>query len=262
MELTINGSSAYVETVGRSVDPELESVVFVHGVGQDHTIWALPSRYFAHHDRNVVAVDLPGHGRSEGQPLTSIAAMADWVVELLEAIGVEGAAFVGHSLGSLVALELAGRFPDRTRALVMVGVSVPLAVAEPLMEAAEEGNEDAHDMLTYWSYSPNAQIGGSPTPGLWMVGANLRLLEQTDPEAVHASLRACADYDAGLERAEMVRCPSLYLAGEKDRMTPVRGAKALLERIPDLRVVTFPGAGHPILAERSDQVLDELITIV
>ncbi|HEX6286602.1 MAG TPA: alpha/beta hydrolase [Acidimicrobiia bacterium] len=262
MQLDIDGETVFAATGGQPIEPDKQTVLFIHGVGQDHTIWVLPIRYFARHDRNVLAVDLPGHGLSSGAPLPTIEAMADWVSEVVAAAGVERAALVGHSMGSLVALDAAARHPDKVRAVVMIGVSVPMRVADTLMSGAEANDQVAVDMLTYWGHSDGAKLGGSPTPGIWMPGASSRLWERAAPGVLHTDLRACESYDSGLERAAQLRCPALLLLGEKDRMTPVRGAEAIREAIPDQNTIVFPGAGHPLLLERSDQVLDELIEMV
>lgn len=262
MEIDVRGAAAYVATGNKAFDPAKRTVVFVHGVGQDHTIWVLPTRYFARHDRNVLAVDLPGHGRSDGPPLETIEKMGEWIIDVMNAIGVENSAVVGHSMGSLAALDVASRHSDRVRALVMVGVSVPLAVSDPLMSSAEAHSHDAVDMMTYWSHSKTAQIGGSPTPGMWMLGGGMRLLEQSDPETIHADLRACDNYVTGLDRAGQVTCPTLLLLGEKDQMAPIRVAQTLRDAISDHDTVVFEGAGHALLAECADPVLDQLIRIV
>jgi len=117
MKLSVNGLEAFVATGGRPFDASLPTVVFLHGAGFDHTAWALHDRWFAHHGFAVLAPDLPGHGRSEGPPLPSIGEMADWAIALLDAAGVDGAHLVGHSMGSLIALEAAARHPERVTAL-------------------------------------------------------------------------------------------------------------------------------------------------
>lgn len=262
MELEVGGLEAYAATGNKPIDPEKETVVFIHGVGQDHTVWVLPTRYFARHDRNVLALDLPGHGRSAGPALETVEAMADWVVAVMDAAAVERAAVVGHSLGSLVALDLASRYPRRARAVAFVSVSVPIAVSEPLMSSAEAGSHDAIEMLTYWGHSKTGQIGGNATPGMWMAGGSMRLWEQAEPEAIHADLKACDEYVSGLERAGEISCPVLLLLGELDVMTPVKVAQALRDVISQEDTVLFKGAGHALLSERPDPVLDELIRIV
>lgn len=262
VDLSIDGRRAFAFTGHHEFDPEKESVAFIHGVGQDHTVWVLPARYFDRHDRNVIAVDLPGRGRSDGPPLESVEAMADWVIRVLDERSVRRAAVVGHSMGSLVALDLAARHADRVRSMAMVGVSVPLRVSEPLMEAAETGSHDALEMLTYWGHSKGAAVGGNETPGIWMTGAYMRLLERAPSETIGADLRACHAYDAGLSSADALDVPALVMMGARDVMTPVAGAEKLLEHLPSADTVIFEGAGHALLTERPDQVLDQLIRIV
>lgn len=262
MKLTVRGKTAYAATGNKRFDPEKQTVVFLHGVGQDHTVWVLPTRYFAGHDRNVLAVDLPGHGRSEGAPHQSVEEMADWVSELMDEAGVDEAAIAGHSMGSLVALDMAARHPDRVRVLVMVAVSIPLAVGDLLMKAAADDSHDAIEMLTYWGLSNAAQIGGNANPGMWMAGGGMRLWERAAHGTIHADLKACDDYVAGLDRAAEIICPALLLLGQRDRMTPVRAAKVLRETLAEQDTVIFEGAGHALLLERPDPVLDELIKVV
>lgn len=262
MELTIDEREVFALTGRDGVDPERETVVFVHGVGQDHTVWVLPVRYFARHSRNVIAVDLPGHGRSAGPPLGTIEAMSDWLIACLDQVSVQRAALVGHSMGSLVALDAAARHPERVRAIAMVGVSFPLRVSDQLMGAAEDGSHDALDMLTYWGHSSRARIGGNETPGIWMTGAYMRLLERAPSGTIPIDLKACANYDAGLAAAEALEAPALLLMGARDVMTPVKGAKELIEHLPEADTVVFDRAGHALLTERPDHVLDELIRIV
>ena len=262
MKLSIDDRSTYAATGNKKFDPGLDSVVFVHGAGQDQTVWVLPIRYFARHGRNVLAPDLPGHGSSDGPPLTSIEDMADWIVRVMDAAGLEKAALVGHSMGSLVSLEAAARHPDRVRAIALVGTAVPMPVSDALLSNAEENDHAAIDMLTFWGYSRAAQMGGNATPGMWMLGGGQRLLERAAPGVIHADLKACNDYQGGPESAKKVKCRALLILGERDIMTPTRVAANLAEAIPNAERTIFKGAGHLLLAERPDPVLDELIRIV
>jgi len=191
LEINVDERSVYIATGNRDFDPALATVVFIHGAGQDHTVWVLPTRYFARHGRNVLAVDLPGHGRSAGLPLRSIEDMASWIVSVLSRVGLHEAAIVGHSMGSLVALETGATYADRVRTVAMVGTAVPMPVSDKLLSSAEANDHAALEMLALWGHSTSAHLGGSPTPGMWLLGSGLRLLERSAPGVVHADLNAC-----------------------------------------------------------------------
>jgi pimeloyl-ACP methyl ester carboxylesterase len=258
----INGQAAYAANGNRIPDPSLETVVFVHGTGQDHCIWVLPTRYFARHDRNVLAVDLPGHGRSGGKPLETVEEIADWLIAVLDSTGLRQAAIVGHSLGSLAAIAAAARNPERVRALALVGTTLPMRVSEELLEAAKSDRHEAIDMLNLLGHSKSAQLGGNPTPGNWLLGGGRRLMERANPGVIHADLKACNEYVAGLEHAAAVRCPALLILGERDMLTPARSATRLAEALPEAETVILKGCGHAMLAEQPDAVLDQLIRVV
>jgi len=252
----------YVGTSGREIDAARESVVFVHGAGQNHTIWVLPTRHFVRKGFNVLSVDLPGHGRSAGPCLSSIEDMADWIGKMLSVAGLARAGLVGHSMGSLVALATAARHPDRVRCLAMVGTAAPMPVSDALLTTSAANDRTALEMLTFWGHSSTAHLGGSPTPGMWMLGCGLRLLEEAGQGVVHADLTACNAYADGLEHAAQVACPTLLILGERDAMTPVRATHSLMAAIPNVTTVVLPGSGHALLSERPDPVLDALIGIV
>ncbi len=262
MLLEVNSQAVYAATGNRTPDPSLETVIFVHGTGQDHSIWVLPTRYFARHDRNVLAVDLPGHGRSGGKPLETVEAIADWLIAVLDSAGLGAAAIVGHSHGSLAAIAAAARSPERVRAVALVGTTLPMRVSEELLEAAKSDRHEAIDMLTLWGHSKSAQLGGNPTPGNWLLGGGQRLMERANPGVIHADLKACNEYVAGLEHAAAVRCPALLILGERDMLTPARSATRLAEALPEAETVILKDCGHAMLAEQPDAVLDQLIRVV
>lgn len=262
MIIDIAGSPTYLYSGGRTIDPAQPSVMFVHGAGLDHTVWTLPSRYFVRKGYNVLGIDLPGHGQSQGPLRTSITAMADWLVEVLDALGVTQTALVGHSMGSLIALEATARHVARVRSLALLGSAVPMAVAPPLQQAADANEQAAVDMLTLWGYSKAAQIGGNDTPGMWMVGATTRLFERAADGVIANDLEACNAYQHGLDSAAAVECPTLLILGSHDIMTPPRRGDEVAQAIPDSRTVILKGSGHTMMSEQPDAVLDALITIV
>ncbi len=258
MKLTINNESIYVYTGAKSLAPDRDTIVFIHGAGLDHTVWLLQSRYCAHHGWNVMALDLPGHGRSNGPALTDIESMADWVVQLLDSLDIEQAAVVGHSMGSLVTLETGARHPQRVTRIALLGTSLPLAVSEPLLTAAQTNDHHAFDMITLWGHGHAARLGGHPVPGMWMIGNTLRLLERSRPGVLYADLRACNQYQTGLDSAQQISCPVLLVMARQDRMTPVAVAEELIHSIRNPHTVILDDCGHLMLAEQPDQVLDAL----
>ncbi len=261
MRFEVDGTEAFAYTGSRPFDPERPTVAFVHGGGLDQTVWVLQSRYFAHHGFDVFAVDLPGHGRSGAAPLRAIEAMADWLERALGVLDVASPALVGHSMGSLVALEGAARHPDRVSALGLVGVSVPMPVSDALLAAAGANDHAAIDMINVWGHSLG-QLGGHRGPGQWMMGGAVRLLERSRPGVLHNDLRACNDYQHGLAAGKNVRCPSVLVIGERDMMSPPKRSFALAGEIRDARTVIVPECGHMLMAERPDEVLDALIELL
>src|SRR6202162_2949557 len=192
MQLSVNGVETFVATGGREFDSSLPTIVLLHGAGFDHTTWALHSRWFAHHGYGVLAPDLPGHGRSSGAPLRAIADMADWTAALLDAAGVAKAGLVGHSMGSLIALETAARHPARVSALSLIGTAATMTVGPDLLNAAEANHHHAIDLVSIWGLGFQAELGGSLAPGLWMHGGAQRVLQDGRPGVLLNGLSACS----------------------------------------------------------------------
>ena len=262
MEIQVSGQQVYIYNGGRKLAADAVTqqpvVVFVHGAQQDHSCWVLQSRWFAHHGFSVLVPDLPGHGRSGGEPLASIEALADWVVALLDALGVDKATLIGHSMGSLVALEVAARFPERVSKTALIGTSLPMPVSQALLDATRDNEPKAVAMINAFSYSASGQIGGNTVPGLWLLGMNKRLMERQKKGVFHVDMNACNAYVRSPESLGSIAAPLLIIAGSQDRMTSPKAAKALLSFIPGARLVGIEGSGHALMAERPDAVLDAL----
>lgn len=262
MEIKVSGRTAYVYTGGKKLALDAIAqqpvVVFIHGAQQDHSCWVLQSRWFAHHGFSVLAPDLPGHGRSDGEALPSVEALAEWIVALLDAAGVEKAVVIGHSMGSLVALEAAARFPARVARAALIGTSLPMPVSQALLDATRDNEPKAVAMINAFSYSASGQIGGNTVPGLWLLGMNQRLMERQKKGVFHVDMNACNAYARPPESLAGIAAPLLIIAGSQDRMTSPKAAKALLGFIPGARLVSIEGSGHALMAERPDAVLDVL----
>jgi pimeloyl-ACP methyl ester carboxylesterase len=257
--LEVEGKRAFAYTAAHEPDASKPTVVFVHGAGLDHSWFGLQSRYFGYHGRNVLAVDLPGHGRSEGPPVSSIGGMSDWVSLVLKKLQIEKASVVGHSMGSLVALEFAACHPAQCERIAFIAVGYPMKVAEAFLEAARSNDYAAFDMHTIWGHAAQVPLGGNPNPGMWMYGDMLARLERLAPGVLYNDLKASNDYGAGAESAARVKCPALFILGRRDVMTPPRAAKLLQERIAGAKSVEIAPSGHSLMAEAPDATLDALI---
>ena len=259
MRLEVDGRQVFAATGGRAFNPAGPAVLFVHGAGMDHTVWQLPARWFGWHGHSVLAVDLPGHGRSEGPALASVPELARWLARVMDAAGVARAAIVGHSMGGAIALEAAAALPEQVSRIALLGTAASIPVSAALVDAAREAPERAYQMMTAWSHGHAAKMGGNPVPGLWMTGASLALFARNAPGVLATDLGACAAWTGGPSAAAQVRCPALVVMGANDIMTPARNGAELARLIPGSRAVTLADCGHMMLAEQPDATLDALI---
>ena len=255
------GVDAYVYTGGKAFDPALPAIAFVHGAMHDHSVWTLLARWFANHGHAVLAPDLPGHGRSGGAPLASVEAIADWLLALLSAAGVARAVLVGHSMGSLVALEAAARAPERAAALVLVGTAYPMAVSPALLEAGRDAPLAAIDRVNVFSHSTLAGKPSFPGPGMWLHGSNLALMLRIQAAGGPGNVflndfEACNRYASGLEAAAKVTCAATCIVGGSDQMTRSDGSDELARALK-ARTVVLP-AGHSLMSEAPDALLAAL----
>jgi pimeloyl-ACP methyl ester carboxylesterase len=259
MELTVRGARTFCYTGGKPFDPARPTVVFVHGVLNDHSVWILQTRYFAHHGWNVLAPDLPGHCRSEGEPPKSVEEAADFVLALLDAAKVKQAALVGHSFGSLAVLEAAARAPERVTRLALVGVAHPMKVSPALLENAQHQPEKAIAMVNTFSHSLLAPPPSALGPGTWLYGGSRALMRRvlaSNPRVnvFHRGFVACDSYAGGEAAIAKVQCPILFLLGRNDAMTPPKAAQGLQQKARDAKTVLVD-AGHQLMTEAPDAVL-------
>jgi pimeloyl-ACP methyl ester carboxylesterase len=258
MQFIVQGYPAFAYTGGRPYSPRSPAVVFIHGAAFDHSVWQWQSRYLAHHGFTVLAADLPGHGRSPGPARTSIGDMADWVGGLIEAAGLSEAALVGHSMGSLVALETALRHRARVARLALVGTAAPMAVGEPFLAAARDDHPAAFDMEATWGLARNSTLATSPVPGSSLHGAGRALNGRAHAGVLAAGLAACNAYLPDMAAVRSLDLPTLVVAGKRDQMTPMKAGLALAKEIRGARVVTLD-AGHSMMSEAPRETLAALM---
>jgi pimeloyl-ACP methyl ester carboxylesterase len=259
MELTVNGHTTYAYTGGKPLDATKPTVVFIHGVLNDHSVWILQSRWFANHGWNVLAVDLPGHCRSAGKPPATVEEAAQFIVALLDAAGVQKAALVGHSFGSLIALETAARAPERVSHLALVGTAYPMAVSPALLDSSLNAPMKAIDMVNSFSHSMLAPPPSSLGPGTWLYGGSRALMRRVlasnrEVNVFHVGFNACNDYANGEAAIAAVQSPVLFVLGASDQMTPPKAARSLSSKAPASKTVVVQ-AGHQLMTEAPDDVL-------
>ena len=261
MIVQVQGVDAYCYTGGKPFNAAQPTAIFIHGAQNDHSVWSLQTRYFAHHGFNVLALDLPGHGRSKGRACTSVEAMAAWVLHVMDAVGVDKALMIGHSMGSLIALEASHMAPARVSQLAMLGTTYPMKVSDALLATSRDDEQAAIDLVNIFSHSSIAQNPACPTPGLHVMGGARRLMQrmsQINPEHLfYTDFSACNAYANGEVAAAAVTCPVLFIFGTKDTMTPARSTKTLTGAIAHGKVVMVD-AGHSLMAEQPDAVLGAL----
>ncbi len=258
MKLTVDGREVFATTGGANFDPAEPTVIFLHGAGFDRTTWRLQTRWFAHHGRGVLAVDFPGHGRSQGPGLAEIGTLADWTARLIEAAGVKSAALVGHSMGALVALDCAARYPGKVRALGLCGVASEMPVHPEMIESAKADTLKVQELMAFWGIGTALHKGGMVSPGLWLRREALAVLVRNTPGVIHADLAACNAYKDALIRAAAITCPTVLVLGDGDLMTPVSKGRALGQAIAGARTVVVKHSGHFMMVERPDETLDAL----
>lgn len=249
----------FVQTYGRAATRGHRRAFLVHGAGMDQSVWTLQGRYLAFHGWDACAIDLPGHGRAHGQPaLSAIDAMAAWLADVIGQGGAEPVALIGHSMGALVALQLASRRPELVSRLCLLGAAPAMPVHPDLLALAARHDPRAVELMVDWAFGPRGHVGGNPLPGGWLMGTARNLLLRGDPAVLSSDLAACNAYAHGAEAAASVRCPTLVVIGSEDRMTPPRAAARLATLIPDGRTARIEGAGHMMMLESPDATLDAL----
>ncbi len=262
MQFSVNGHTTYCYTGGKPFDVAKPTAIFIHGVLNDHSVWILQTRYLAHHGWNVLALDLPGHCRSKGVPPSSVEEAADFVLALMDAAGLEKAALIGHSFGSLIALEACARAPDRISQLVLVGTAFPMRVSPALIEASVSAPMKALQMVNVFSRSTLAPPPSAMGPGTWVYGASMALgrrvlASNTQVNVFYTGFKACDSYANGEQAMLQVTCPTLFVLGQVDQMTPPKAAQGLIKLAKNAKVVYLPG-GHHQMNETPEEMLAAL----
>ncbi len=253
MKIDVNGSATFASTGGRDFDPSGNVIVFIHGSGQNHLGYMLQHRFFANRGFQAITPDLPGHGQSDGAPLTSIEDMADWMIAFMDAAGIERAHMVGHSQGGLILLDLASRHPDRVVTASFLATALGIPVNDYLLGLAESKESKAIASMMDWGHGPTGHRHDHTLPGTSHMLFGARLMAANAPGALFADLSACAAYDGGPAAAEKITCPTLCVLSGQDKMTPIKAGRALHAALGGEKV-EIAHAGHMNITEQPFEV--------
>ena len=258
MDFIVDDTKAYAATGGKDFDNKLETVIFLHGTGLDHRSWALQTRWFAYNGYSVLAPDFPGHSLSAGTPLATIEEMGQWLIQVMNAAGIDKAHIVGHSQGFLVALELARHAPERVISLIGIGTAAAIPVNPALIESAERSSAEAANMLIQWGFGQKAHMGISAVPGMQPIAIGRQIMSNNP---VEADLRACAAYTAGEQAVSEIKLPTHLILAGQDRLTPLKEGLAIAKKLNASHTI-IEGYGHMLPIEAPKQCLQLLRKII
>lgn len=253
MYFDVNGKKVFAVTGGKPFDKRKPAVLFLHGSGFDHTVWNLQARFFAFRGYSALAPDLPGHTHSEGPPLESIEAMADWVNDVVTTLDAKNLSVVGHSQGCLVTLEFASRFTERLRSVSLITSGLATPVNDALLNAAKNEPDAAVAMMLGWGFGAAGHYHQGPVPGNSMVMAGRRILRRNTPDALAADLNACNDYANGKQAAAAITAPVQVIVAGRDRMAPKKATDELIAHLDEPDVTRIPDSGHIVPQEAPNQ---------
>jgi len=219
--------------------------LLMHGSGLTHIVWSLHEQFYASQGFNVLSVDLPGHGNSEGPSLKSIEKISDWIKSLMLKINIEKIIIVGHSQGGLVGIDFASRYPELIEKIVLVANSYKMPVNQDLIDLAEAGDEKAVLLMMKWGYEGSkAFIGGNPVKKIINSARDIR-------EVLAVDLNACNNYKNGENAIKKINCPTLCIFGDLDKMVPVKVGLKMSEQITNLETKIISDCGHMIIFEKA-----------
>jgi pimeloyl-ACP methyl ester carboxylesterase len=265
----------YAYTGGKAFNPAQPTVLMIHGVLNDHSVWILQSRYLAHHGWNVLAIDLPGHAKSAGTAPASVEVAADAVIAYLHELGIQKIALIGHSFGSLIALEATSRLassPIEVTHLCLVGTAYPMKVSQVLLDASRDEPHKAIAMVNTFSHSTLSPPPSALGPGTWLYGSSEALMRRVlatsskvdGSNVFHTGFNACNDYaggDAAMTLIGKSNTKIQFILGKQDQMTQLKSAQSLIQLAPAARV-DIVNAGHQMMSEAPDAVLGALTSFL
>ena len=253
MIITIQNKSVHASDAGQGIENSKDTIVFLHGSGLSHIVWSLTEQFFSNKNFNVLSIDLPGHGNSEGPCLDSIEKIADWLEKVFEELKLKNIILVGHSQGCLEALEYSFKYKDRLKKIVFVGSSYRMPVNKDLIDLALDGDSDAVKLMMKWGYEGSKKfIGGNPVEKIIQSPRDIS-------EILAIDLIACNNYKNGLEAAKAISCPTLLILGELDKMVHLEAGKKFSDLVKNSITHIINGSGHMIMIEKAFEMREKVL---
>ncbi len=253
MIFQLENKNIHASDSGQGIDINKDTIVFLHGSGLSHIVWSLAEQFFSSKNYNVLSIDLPGHGNSDGPCLDSIEKIADWMEKVFDKLKLKNLILVGHSQGCLEILEYSSRYKERLKKLVFVGGSNKMPVHPDLIELAQSGHSDAVKLMMKWGYEGSKKfIGGNPVEKIIQSPRDIS-------EILAVDLNACNDYSNGSEAAKVIDLPSMLIFGELDKMVNLEAGKKFSNLIKNSTTHVIKGCGHMIMIEKAFEMREKIL---
>ncbi len=253
MIFQLENKNIHVSDSGQGIDMNKDTIVFLHGSGLSHIVWSLAEQFFSSKNYNVLSIDLPGHGNSDGPCLDSIEKIADWMEKVFDKLKLKNLILVGHSQGCLEILEYSSRYKERPKKLVFVGGSNKMPVHPDLIELAQSGHSDAVKLMMKWGYEGSKKfIGGNPVEKIIQSPRDIS-------EILAVDLNACNNYSNGSEAAKVIDLPSMLIFGELDKMVNLEAGKKFSNLIKNSTTHVIKGCGHMIMIEKAFEMREKIL---
>ena len=249
----MENKNVHASDSGQGIDTKKDTIVFLHGSGLSHIVWSLAEQFFSSKNFNVLSLDLPGHGNSDGPCLDSIEKIADWLENVFDKLKLKDLILVGHSQGCLEILEYSHKYKERLKKLVFIGGSNKMPVHPDLIELAQNGHSDAVKLMMKWGYEGSKKfIGGNPVEKIIQSPRDIS-------EILAVDLKACNNYSNGSEAAKDIDFPSMLILGELDKMINLEAGKKFSNLIKNSTTHVIKGCGHMIMIEKAFEMREKIL---
>ena len=253
MIFQLENKNIHASDSGQGIDINKDTIVFLHGSGLSHIVWSLAEQFFSSQNYNVLSIDLPGHGNSDGPCLDSVEKIADWMEKVFDKLKLKNLILVGHSQGCLEILEYSSRYKERLKKLVFVGGSNKMPVHPDLIELAQSGHSDAVKLMMKWGYEGSKKfIGGNPVEKIIQSPRDIS-------EILAVDLNACNNYSNGSEAAKVIDLPSMLIFGELDKMVNLQAGKKFSNLIKNSTTHVIKACGHMIMIEKAFEMREKIL---